>query len=723
MTTRGWIVRSSLAALLCAHAGAHAQQRPADPPPGHAAPADAGGSQTPRLAPGQVAVYDVRTTAPGATDKAYASRLRVQVLRRTDEGVVVRCSELLTPAKEAADGQPQGPVTIDLLLANGARSRPVDTGAARAELIDAALRKVGGDTKQNSAYAAAVRKGLTDARVEDVAYALAGSLFEGLGGLILVSSHEHTARSSDTPPVVLLRTTAETKAAPGGLYELTATRVVPVEAARRDLRAELALQYPALEGPALDALVAKRTQDAADQRTRTTVTFDPATGWPRSATYTETAPDGDDTRAFTLAEGPTPLVPAPPANPFNTDYARWIVSLVESPEPPLCAYGKHAAETMPDPTPAQRRIFIDAALADNAPPRGAIPPTLVLADAAARSLPADQAPLIEGAFARLTPSARTVVLQRVVYISEQWGRDLFARLLAAAPREGEIADLPAFDAAREPDVAAAALDAYLRAFKAGTFDWGTLYAAYSLRDAGRLEGDLKARAMARAADSLALLLAQIEPEQRAAPGEWVYADAYARRSATAALAADLLGAAEGDTGLDALRRTLTLTDPRPRAFAAAALVLRGQSPDAQTLGAICQSPVGWDALVRTLAAAGKAGAIPAEARTLERAALADMVRWLIYPVELGRTPDAIEQVGALDLATPQGPRRYVIFRFRSSLDGFNEKGWMLGVSGPWDPAKDFSQRAGGETFSAFEPIDVANAQDQARALIDMVKAK
>jgi len=80
---------------------------------------------------------------------------------------------------------------------------------------------------------------------------------------------------------------------------------------------------------------------------------------------------------------------------------------------------------------------------------------------------------------------------------------------------------------------------------------------------------------------------------------------------------------------------------------------------------------------------------PAECSTPEYLAQSDLVRWLNYPTELGKSPDEIEYLGKV-----RKGEKFYIFRFRSDSDNLpeDERGeWMIGWSG-----------SKGGTFSNFD---------------------
>ena len=80
---------------------------------------------------------------------------------------------------------------------------------------------------------------------------------------------------------------------------------------------------------------------------------------------------------------------------------------------------------------------------------------------------------------------------------------------------------------------------------------------------------------------------------------------------------------------------------------------------------------------------------PAECSTPEYLAQSDLVRWLNYPTELGKSPDEIEYLGKV-----RKGEKFYIFRFRSDSENLSPdvRGqWLIGWSG-----------SKGGTFSTFD---------------------
>lgn len=99
-----------------------------------------------------------------------------------------------------------------------------------------------------------------------------------------------------------------------------------------------------------------------------------------------------------------------------------------------------------------------------------------------------------------------------------------------------------------------------------------------------------------------------------------------------------------------------------------------------------------DLTYHALSRRGMADRFPAEYRDPVYLAKSNMVRWLTYPTELGKAPDAIEFIGQ----TKKKGEVFHVFRYRSDSDNLDDelKGqWLIGWSG-----------SEGGTFSNFDPL-------------------
>ncbi|MDU5145767.1 MAG: DUF4261 domain-containing protein [Paenibacillus dendritiformis] len=95
----------------------------------------------------------------------------------------------------------------------------------------------------------------------------------------------------------------------------------------------------------------------------------------------------------------------------------------------------------------------------------------------------------------------------------------------------------------------------------------------------------------------------------------------------------------------------------------------------------------------------------------QEAAMQSMVEWLADEHELGREPSKIEIAGEFDLHD----MHYYIFKYKKTMLGT----WLLGVCGGYE-APDDTEHCG-HVFSEMQPYDPATAEQEAIAMIEMIR--
>lgn len=701
--------------------------------------AKAGGARfVARLSPGQVAVYEVYETDSTKKDEVKRSRVRVEVLRVTAEGVVLRATDFwegkdksVRPRVMGESAERTKEITFDALVpVDGSEAVAADRDAARDEMIAAGVaqqRALGVEEARLKAAAEAMRSMVAAPEVIDSGvrrhFAM---LFNGLGAPVVASAGEPVEEVVQVGAMTLkgTRRTA-TVVDEKGRAVRTETRVTPAAEHRRVLR-EVTASIAKEQGVDLaevERAMAPRLAAMRDSEVKMVITSDPASGWPVEVKWTsEKQSKGEDvrqSRTLTLVEGPDPVIAPPPADAGDEGsdaYVRWLTGMVYADAKPVRLFGRMGLDRMEKPTASQRKMLLDEAAAGKAGVEKEEPPAVTLAGAGSVGLAAADLDAVSAAYGKMSPGARRAVMMNALGVKEEWGGSFVARLLSQSPTEKELDGLPLRVVEGDRALANRALRVGLAGSKAGSFDWDLLYSGYALGKNGALDAELKAALYARAAAVLGQQVELAKPKQKGAHGNWVYEDDYGPVNALMALAADVLGGAKGDVGLAELRECAKLTDERASAFAVAVLTNRGEKVDAATVERLCRGATGWYTLVSQLDE-GKKTVVPEAARTLELAARADMVRWLVYPTELGQEPEAVELVKTVDGEGSGGKERYYIFKFRSDLKAFKDDGWMMGLSGPWDPSKPFTQPAGGHTFSEFESIGKSTAEEQAAGII------
>ncbi|WP_374017705.1 DUF4261 domain-containing protein [Paenibacillus thiaminolyticus] len=95
----------------------------------------------------------------------------------------------------------------------------------------------------------------------------------------------------------------------------------------------------------------------------------------------------------------------------------------------------------------------------------------------------------------------------------------------------------------------------------------------------------------------------------------------------------------------------------------------------------------------------------------QQAAMQSMIEWLADEHELGREPSKIEIAGEFDLHN----MHYYIFKYKKTMLGK----WLLGVCGGYETPSDTEHC--GHVFSEMQPYDSAAAEQEAIAMIEMIR--
>jgi hypothetical protein len=101
-------------------------------------------------------------------------------------------------------------------------------------------------------------------------------------------------------------------------------------------------------------------------------------------------------------------------------------------------------------------------------------------------------------------------------------------------------------------------------------------------------------------------------------------------------------------------------------------------------------------------------------------AQADLAGWLAFPTELEVEPDEIELLRTVEVPMLGEPGDLFVFRFRTSPPHWAaDKGWMVGVAGPFARSKQPSA-TGGFTFSKLTQEDAMTIEEHIDDLIENV---
>ncbi len=149
----------------------------------------------------------------------------------------------------------------------------------------------------------------------------------------------------------------------------------------------------------------------------------------------------------------------------------------------------------------------------------------------------------------------------------------------------------------------------------------------------------------------------------------------------------------------------------------------GKSPDESELRPYARRTDTRRALYEALKEQGKESLFPGEYMTLEAAAEADMVFWLLHPNELGCVPDAIELMARVRKEHEGMDLEYFVYRYRMIEPHWAARdGWTVGISGPYLKDSPLYTWAPG-TFSTFEKYDSKTPEEHVNWLHETMNKK
>lgn len=112
---------------------------------------------------------------------------------------------------------------------------------------------------------------------------------------------------------------------------------------------------------------------------------------------------------------------------------------------------------------------------------------------------------------------------------------------------------------------------------------------------------------------------------------------------------------------------------------------------------------------------------PKEYKTQEALSRSNMVNWLVYPTELGRTPDKIELLDVVSINYEDvGETEYYLWKFISSSENWGKDAWMVGLSGPYVKSESPTTRSYGYTFSAFTKLEEKTPMEHFEHIMDIL---
>jgi hypothetical protein len=196
----------------------------------------------------------------------------------------------------------------------------------------------------------------------------------------------------------------------------------------------------------------------------------------------------------------------------------------------------------------------------------------------------------------------------------------------------------------------------------------------------------------------------VAPLQRVDGASWMWEDGYLDPRDNAGYLLDILGYIRSQEATRELTEALAYTDPYLKYFAVTSLLRHEFVAPADEFNQVARNSYTRISLYSTLQTARRLDLFPRTYETQPALAESDMVRWLVYPTELGRAPDSIEQMAIRSVNTPEGIKDYYFYRFRTNPPHWAaDMGWLAGIAGPFLRSDTPTAESDGYTFSEFKP--------------------
>ena len=207
--------------------------------------------------------------------------------------------------------------------------------------------------------------------------------------------------------------------------------------------------------------------------------------------------------------------------------------------------------------------------------------------------------------------------------------------------------------------------------------------------------------------------------EKPAGDDWIWTDEYSDTRAHATLLLDLMGHLPGNVTKGPLEEALSSRDPRVKLFAILSLLRHGYEVRPAVIEDVAASSEVRNWLYDGLVSLNRRKLYPPRFASQDALAESNMVNWLTYPAELGRTPHEIKLMATFD--DDAGQQRHYLFRFRTHPPHWAaEDGWMAGLSGPFEIATMPTTNAGGSTFSKFTKWDNKTPKEHFEAISGLI---
>jgi hypothetical protein len=320
-------------------------------------------------------------------------------------------------------------------------------------------------------------------------------------------------------------------------------------------------------------------------------------------------------------------------------------------------------------------------------------------------------------FPRYSEGARWDAVDRLAEIGDRDAAQTYLDLLRSYAAINLMPAASVDNFANSPEAARLLIPAALEYCHADELGFELELLALRAMQSGNVHADALSTFVSAALDLYEPSRERLHLREESEGDDWIWTEGYAEDRSKASLLLDLMGYMPGNEIEKALTEALGSRDPRLKYFAAMSLLRHGREVPAEVFDAIAASPEVRSRLHESLKELKRGDLFPAKYATPESFAEAEMVEWLVYPTELGRTPHEIDLAATFDGQGDDADRRYYLFRFRTRAPHWAaEKGWMAGIAGPFDSSASPQPAIASSTFSTFTPWDEKSPRDHFAAI-------
>jgi hypothetical protein len=203
---------------------------------------------------------------------------------------------------------------------------------------------------------------------------------------------------------------------------------------------------------------------------------------------------------------------------------------------------------------------------------------------------------------------------------------------------------------------------------------------------------------------------------------WIWEDGYLEYREDAGLLLDILGYFISPEISKELQSSIKLPDPKLKMFALLSCLRQNLSYDNSEIVKIAEAPEVRNALYDHLKISGKLELFPKQFANQKYFAESDMVNWLVYPTELGRSPDEIVLAKKVSIEYSDAIVDYYVFKFRTLPPHWAaDNGWTAGVAGGYIRSEEPTTQSQGSTFSSFEAFDSKTPEKHVEAITGLIQ--